>query len=59
MHVSPIKGVGVEAGDLQRASIRLVGQLMDHHPILILSSDTHLREIHEKERFIQKSNREC
>lgn len=38
----PIEGIRVEAGDLQRPRVRLVGHLMDHQPIFILSYDTDL-----------------
>lgn len=40
--VLPIECIGVEAGDLQRSCVRLVGHLMNHQPIFILSYNTDL-----------------
>lgn len=38
----PVVGVRVETRHLQGARLRLVGHLVDHQPVLVVSDHTHL-----------------
>lgn len=39
----PVEGVGVEGRYFHRSNIRFIGQLVDHHPVLVLTDNTDLR----------------
>lgn len=48
----PVVCVGVEALDLKGSCIRLIGQLMDHDPLLVFSDNTDLQQ--RRERWLIK-----
>ncbi len=47
----PVVCVGVEALDLKGSCIRLIGQLMDHDPLLVFSDNTDLQRKRERNQW--------